>query len=44
MARLTVISSRIDSTTAAFTELATPIGPPLVDRPFWQATTATIAP
>src|SRR5208337_4076080 len=44
MATLTIISSRIASTTAAFTEFATPVGPPLVDRPFWADTTATMAP
>ena len=41
---LMINSSRIDSTTAAFTEFATPIGPPLVDKPFWQETADTITP
>src|SRR5690348_8396118 len=44
MTTLTTISSRMDSTTAALTELATPVGPPAVDNPFWQDTTATMAP
>lgn len=44
MPTLTIISTRIASTTAAFTESATPVGPPLVDKPFWQATTATMPP
>src|SRR5690606_2324748 len=43
-ATLTIIRSRIDATTVALTESATPAGPPRVDRPLWQATTATIAP
>ena len=41
---MTIISSRIASTTAALTEFATPVGPPTVDRPFCADTTATMAP
>ena len=44
MATLTIISTRIASTTAALTEFATPVGPPLVDSPFCAETTATMAP
>src|SRR5690606_2714747 len=40
---LVIISSRMDATTVAFTELATPAGPPLVVSPLSQATIATIA-
>ncbi len=41
---LTVNNRSTELTTAAFTELATPAGPPLVLSPRSQATIATIAP
>ena len=40
---LVIISSTMDATTVAFTELATPAGPPWVVRPLSQATITTIA-
>jgi hypothetical protein len=39
---LTIISNSTDSTTAAFTEFATPAGPPRVSKPLWQQMIATI--
>jgi hypothetical protein len=44
IATLTIMSSRIDSTTEEFTELATPADPPRVDRPFSHETMPTMAP
>ena len=38
IATLTTISTRIDSTTAAFSDLATPVSPRLVHSPFWHET------